>query len=57
MSVENKAFFDLVELGLEEYEENEFVFNTIAEVQEIFSNPEDCTCRHSKKKTFILVLK
>ena len=40
MSVENKAFFDLVELGLEE---NEFVFNTIAEVQEIFSNPEDCT--------------
>jgi hypothetical protein len=28
----------LVELGLEEYEENEFVFNTITEVQEIFFN-------------------
>ena len=52
MSVE-KLFFDLVELGLEEYEENEFVFNTIAEVQEIFSNPEDCT--HSKNKNFLVL--
>lgn len=52
MSVE-KLFFDLVELGLEEYEENEFVFNTIAEVQEIFHNSENCTCyRRSNTKNF-----
>jgi hypothetical protein len=53
MSIKNRVYFDLVELGLEEYGENDFVFDTIAEAQKIFSSSENCTCyRRSNTKNF-----
>jgi len=41
--------YNLVELGLENYEENELVLNTVHDLMQFFINKENCTCRSSKK--------
>lgn len=42
---------NLVELGLEEFAENEFVFKAVTEVQVFFSDYKNCTCyRHKNSK-------
>src|SRR2546430_16524112 len=41
--------YDLVSLGLENYEANELVLSTIHDITLFFNNQENCTCRLSKK--------
>ena len=41
--------YDLVALGLENYEENELVLNTVHDLTLFFNNKENCSCCFSKK--------
>ncbi|CAG8546424.1 5410_t:CDS:2, partial [Cetraspora pellucida] len=46
-----RPVYDLVELGLDDYEENELVLGTIHDLKLFFENPDNCTCcRTSKQK-------
>ena len=41
--------YNLVALGLEDYEENELVLNTVHDLTLFFNNKENCSYRSSKK--------
>lgn len=45
-----RPFYDLVQLGLDNYEDNEFVLDIVHDLIQFFDNQENCTCRHSKKQ-------
>ncbi|CAG8759738.1 31485_t:CDS:2, partial [Racocetra persica] len=45
-----KPVYNLVELELEDYEENELVLDTIYELKLFFQNPNNCTCRRTPKQ-------
>ncbi len=50
MSVDSiRPVYNLVELDLEEYEENELVLNTIHELKPFFDQSDNCTCRYILK--------
>ena len=42
--------YNLIELGLEDYEENELVLDTIHDLMTFFKDSANCTCRHSSNK-------
>ncbi|CAB4377947.1 unnamed protein product [Rhizophagus irregularis] len=44
-----RPFYDLVQLGLDEYEDNELVLNIVHDLNQFFEQ-QNCTCRHSKKQ-------
>ena len=44
-----RPVYNLVELDLEEYEENELVLNTIHELKPFFDQSDNCTCRYILK--------
>jgi hypothetical protein len=48
--IQPKPVYNLIELDLEEYEENELVLNTIHELKVFFEESENCTCRRTKKQ-------
>ncbi len=51
MSVDSiRPVYNLVELDLEEYEENELVLNTIHELKPFFDQSDNCTCRYISKQ-------
>ena len=45
-----RPIYNLIELGLEEYEENELVLNTIHELMIFFKQSDNCTCRRTLKQ-------
>jgi len=45
-----RPVYNLVELDLEEYEENELVLNTIYELKLFFDQSDNCTCHHTSKQ-------
>ncbi|CAB5389072.1 unnamed protein product [Rhizophagus irregularis] len=44
-----RPFYDLVQLGLDEYEDNELVLDIVHNLTQFFEQ-QNCTCRHSKKQ-------
>src|SRR5579859_740483 len=42
-------FYDLVQLELDEYEDNELVLNIVHDLMQFFEQ-QNCTCRQSKKQ-------
>ena len=42
--------YDLSNLGLEDYEENELVLNTVDDLTQFFNNSENCTCHLAKNQ-------
>lgn len=42
--------YDLANLGLENYEPNELVLNTVHDLTQFFNNKENCTCRIAKNQ-------
>ncbi|CAG8845929.1 28257_t:CDS:2, partial [Gigaspora margarita] len=48
-SISLKPVYNLIELGLEEYEENELVLNAIHDLMQFFEQ-SNCTCRHAPKR-------
>ncbi len=51
MSVDSiRPVYNLVELDLEEYEENELVLNTIHELKPFFDQSDNCTCHYTSKQ-------
>ena len=51
MSVDSiRPVYNLVELDLEEYEENELVLNTIHELKPFFDQNDNCTYCHTSKQ-------
>src|SRR2546429_253895 len=44
-----RPFYDLVQLDLEEYEDNELVLEIVYDLKQFFEQ-QNCTCRHSKKQ-------
>ncbi|KAF0496832.1 chaperonin: PROVISIONAL [Gigaspora margarita] len=45
-----KPVYNLVELGLDNYEENELVLNTIHDLYTFFQNSNNCTCHRTPKQ-------
>ena len=45
-----RPIYDFVELGLEEYEENEMVLEIVHDLMTFFNDPKNCICRHSNKR-------
>ncbi|CAG8823155.1 18256_t:CDS:1, partial [Racocetra fulgida] len=45
-----KPVYNLIELGLDDYEENELVLNTIHDIYIFFQNSNNCTCRRTPKQ-------
>ncbi|CAG8746370.1 5385_t:CDS:2 [Gigaspora margarita] len=45
-----KPVYNLVELGLDDYEENELVLNAIHDLYIFFQNSSNCTCRQTPKQ-------
>ncbi|CAG8533843.1 7707_t:CDS:2 [Dentiscutata heterogama] len=45
-----RPVYDLVELGLDDYEENKLVLNTIHNLKLFFKNPDNCTCHRTPKQ-------
>ncbi|KAF0493364.1 chaperonin: PROVISIONAL [Gigaspora margarita] len=45
-----KPVYNLVELGLDDYEENELVLNAIHDLYIYFQNSSNCTCRRTPKQ-------
>jgi hypothetical protein len=43
-----RPFYDLIQLGLDEYEDNELVLDIVHDLTQFFEQ-ENCTCRRSKK--------
>ena len=51
MSVDSiRPVYNLVELDLEEYEENELVLNTIHKLKPFFDQSDNYTCHHTSKQ-------
>ena len=50
MSSSTQPIYNLNELGLEEYEENDLVLNTIHDLKLFFQEINNCTCRRSSKQ-------
>ena len=44
-----RPFYDLVQLGLDDYEDNELVLDIVHDLTQFFDQ-QNCTCRHSKKQ-------
>ncbi|CAG8734736.1 16380_t:CDS:2 [Dentiscutata erythropus] len=44
-----RPVYNLIELGLEEYEDNELVLDTVHDLMQFFKQ-SNCTCRHSSRK-------
>ncbi|CAG8816175.1 11524_t:CDS:1, partial [Racocetra fulgida] len=44
-----RSVYNLVELELEDYEENELVLDTIHDLKSFFQNSNNCTCRIKQK--------
>src|SRR6266511_1955844 len=56
MSVDSiRPVYNLVELDLEEYEENELVLNTIHELKPFFDQSDNCTCYYTLKQKDIRI--
>ncbi|PKK60005.1 hypothetical protein RhiirC2_719416 [Rhizophagus irregularis] len=45
-----RPIYNFIELGLEEYEENEMVLDVVHDLMTFFNDTENCTCRHSNKR-------
>ncbi|CAG8810613.1 25378_t:CDS:2, partial [Racocetra persica] len=45
-----RPVYNLIELELDDYEENELVLNTIHDLKLFFENPNNCTCRRTPKQ-------
>ncbi|CAG8790516.1 26185_t:CDS:2, partial [Racocetra persica] len=45
-----KPVYNLIELGLDDYEENELVLDTIHDLKLFFENSNNCTCRRTPKQ-------
>ena len=50
MSSSTQPIYNLNELGLEEYEKNDLVLNTIHDLKLFFQEISNCTCRHFLNK-------
>ncbi|CAG8704425.1 371_t:CDS:1 [Dentiscutata erythropus] len=48
LNLDSKPVYNLIELGLEEYEENELVLNTVHDLMQFF-NQSNCKCRPKSK--------
>src|SRR5277367_1342931 len=45
-----RSVYNFIELGLEEYEENEMVLDVVHDLIIFFKDTMNCTCRHSNNK-------
>src|SRR3954470_16492970 len=44
-----RPFYDLIQLGLDEYEDNDLVLNIVHDLMQFFDQ-QNCTCHRSKKQ-------